>query len=689
MHENLLENNDYFSESLVYIFDMYTNELYFANDAMLSELKKIGITEKESKNSASRVIENFLPKIEHDIEKLKAQKSAYFEGYNKLFDKWYSVKSEYINYENKDCIIEIVTDISYTQTLKKELEERTNSEKLLEKCSNLLCQNASPEESVLQTLKLFADYYKAEKAQIFKITDDGTDILETLDWCEGGICSIKSRLERMPVSVFLKNIGENQVVICDMENIQEQIKQINPDFVNIEDRKNIKIVISAVKNHLNKIVGFICIYNPKINTKNTEIIVSISRFVVEFLQKNKFIDSLHQLSYYDVLTGLKNHYSYREKIKEFENRKPETLGVIYIDINGLKAVNNTKGHAYGDELIMKISEVLQKYFGKNAYRVDGNEFVVLHENIEENVFEDLVGQAKKHFNINESISVSVGYSWNRSACCENCSKNIANSIWNTGENFETIDYHNFLIENLKREIVNDRFKVYFQPQISLKTDKIIGAETLIRKYDSYGNMLSPFFFIPFYEKQGIISPVDFFVFEQVCKFLQKNQCENIKMSVNFSRVTFAEPCVVKKVKAICEYYKVNPKQITIEITETIQGINEGVLVEIMNEFLNNGFTLSLDDFGSGYSNMSLIASSNFTEIKIDKSLVDGIVSNKKSKILTDLVINACVEFNSETVAEGIETKEQLDLLKKMGCQIGQGYYFDKPLCEEDFIQKYM
>lgn len=668
------------SDNLVYVCDLKTDELYYANKSAINELEKNNITQwqwekctdviKGGKNST--------------ISKLNGEKKCQWAEYNEQLSKRFLYTAEIITLEDEECILEIATDITSIHVLERELLARLNEQETLHSCIELLAMNTEPQSAVEKSLELFASFYGAEKGQIFLLNEEKNAIKTSLEWCNGGVCPIKVKLHTFPIHCLFEIVGEENVVVCEVLDFQEKIKITNPDFVNIEDRDDVKLILAPIKNSKGEIDGFIFAYNPQKNYDRVDTIVSVGKFVADFTVKNDFIEDLHKLSYFDVLTGFKNHYSYRKKITEFEKIRPKTLGVAYIDINGLKAINNSKGHDYGDEIIIRTSKIIDSAFSNNSYRVDGNEFVVLYEDVEESNFEDMITKMKNDFREDRELNVSIGYSWNR----ELIENDLSNEMMELEES--TIAYKNFLRQNLIREIEDNRFMVYFQPQVEIDEKKVVGAEALIRKLDSAGNMLPPFLFIPFYEKQGIIALVDFFVLEQVCKFLQKTQNKEMKMSVNFSRVTFAEFEVVKRAKGICEKYDIDSKQVTIEITETIQSIDPKMLIQTINEFLEAGFTLSLDDFGSGYSNMALITTADFSEIKIDKSLVDGIVENDKSRVLTQLVISACDCFkNTATVAEGIETSEQHDMLKTMNCDIGQGYLFDKPLPEEVFIEKYI
>ncbi len=232
-----------------------------------------------------------------------------------------------------------------------------------------------------------------------------------------------------------------------------------------------------------------------------------------------------------------------------------------------------------------------------------------------------------------------------------------------------------------------------QPQINLSTNAVESAEALVRRIDKEGIIEAPFKFIPLYEKEGIIHYLDFYVFESVCSLLskwQKIHKINISIAVNFSRYTLQDKNIVSTLSKICKQYDVPPSSLIIEITETVQSIDNKQLITILDDFANSEFSLALDDFGSGYSNLSMLVDSNFDELKLDKSLVDNLVGSEKARVMTKYSLGLCDDLAIHTsVAEGVETSEQYEILKKLNCTKGQGFYFDKPMPIDEFERKYV
>ena len=231
----------------------------------------------------------------------------------------------------------------------------------------------------------------------------------------------------------------------------------------------------------------------------------------------------------------------------------------------------------------------------------------------------------------------------------------------------------------------------YQPQVELATGRIVGVEALIRKKGPGGKLITPDHFIPRYEREGIIRHIDLYVFEVLCAQLKKwhDRGDRLRGSVNFSRVTLMETNIVKTLQNVCGQYGVAPEDVTVEITESVSKVENAALNALINTFHAAGFSISLDDFGTAYSNLSILGELDFTELKIDKSMLQDLTGNKKKQALVKNVILICKDFgNIISLAEGIESEEQYALLLKYHCLLGQGYYFSKPLSEKVFNTYY-
>ncbi len=270
------------------------------------------------------------------------------------------------------------------------------------------------------------------------------------------------------------------------------------------------------------------------------------------------------------------------------------------------------------------------------------------------------------------------------------------------ENNEVIcDYDDAFKEKLlqKTEITNkmqvalerEEFKVFLQPKYSVENRTIEGAEALVRWKENDGKFIYPDQFIPIFEQNGFILQLDMYMLENVCKMIKKwieEKVEPITISVNFSRVHFSNPNFVKEIKGIVDKYDIPSKYIEIELTERTIVENENALVKIVDDLHKAKFTLSMDDFGAGYSSLGILKTIDVDIVKLDKSFLDDSSSNKKGAIIMERTLKMVDELGMISVAEGVETEEQLEFLKLAKCHMAQGYLLARPMPTADFEELY-
>ena len=256
-----------------------------------------------------------------------------------------------------------------------------------------------------------------------------------------------------------------------------------------------------------------------------------------------------------------------------------------------------------------------------------------------------------------------------------------------GEQFD-VEGLNFF-RRLLAAIQNKEFVVYFQPKISIADMKISGAEALVRWYCD-GSVLPPVKFIPFCERTGLVIDVDFYVLEETCKKMREwldDGLELVRISVNFSKYHFNEPDVAERIYKVIRKYEIPPQYIEVEFTETAYLDKEDLLEHTVDKLRSYGIKSSIDDFGSGYSSLNLLQNMDFEVVKLDKSLLGKGVGNEKAKKVISSIIHMAKELEMEVLAEGVETPQELDMLKKLKCDTVQGFLFDKPLPVAEFEKR--
>ncbi|MCR2023757.1 EAL domain-containing protein, partial [Blautia pseudococcoides] len=238
----------------------------------------------------------------------------------------------------------------------------------------------------------------------------------------------------------------------------------------------------------------------------------------------------------------------------------------------------------------------------------------------------------------------------------------------------------------------NQFVVYLQPKISSSDRMAVGAEALIRYQSRDGSLVLPGNFLPLLEESQTVSQIDFFVFEFICSKIKEWSMEGKKgfpVSVNFSRYSLAQPHFIERLLGICEKYKISPKYLEIEITETVRSVNDidiGTLIEKIREA---GFIVTIDDFGTEYANLALLSAVEFDVLKLDKSMVDDVVKNPKARAIISSIVEMGKQMGIQIVAEGIETEEQLGVLRACGVELAQAFLFSKPIAVDEYEKRYL
>lgn len=246
-------------------------------------------------------------------------------------------------------------------------------------------------------------------------------------------------------------------------------------------------------------------------------------------------------------------------------------------------------------------------------------------------------------------------------------------------------------EKLLNSIKNNKFIIFLQPKFDTITEKIVGAEALIRKLE-YGKIIMPSDFIPEYERTGIITKLDTYVLEEVCKLQRKWRKLNfplVPISINESRHHLKNENHIRELQEMINKYQADSSLIELEMTETTIVEDIFLAKKAAKSVKNLGFIISMDDFGSGYSSFNILKDIEIDILKIDKEFFKNLENNKRAQIIIEAIIKMCKKLRIKTVAEGIETKEQVEFLKKIGCDIIQGYYFSRPISVEEFEKRYL
>ena len=418
---------------------------------------------------------------------------------------------------------------------------------------------------------------------------------------------------------------------------------------------------------------------------------------------------LLELAYIDPITGLGNYNAYLARTKEkLEINSKKTM--IILDIDKFKTFNKKYGHMKGNELLKRVGEEIKHAIRKAdiVCRLANDVFGIFL--VGEVDVENITGR------LNNKISrINMGDIWYNLRIsmgvyiCDKDEKDVQSIIDKAimahdsikgkyhvpygifTEEFEQKVIRESEIENMMEEAIkNKEFEVYYQPQISTKTEKMEGAEALVR-WKKGENMISPGEFIPIFEKNYFIIKLDEYVYERVCENIQemKIQFKDIpKISVNISKESLLDNKFLEKYEKIMKKYDIIPKEIELEITERTTVNNDIDIRNMLNETKEKGFSIAIDDFGTGYSSLNMLEMMPIDTLKIDKSFIDRINIKEEKTNFIEIIMFITKKLNLRTVAEGVENIEQVNYLKKWNCDLIQGYVYQKPLKFEEF-KKYI
>ncbi|MDE6055962.1 MAG: EAL domain-containing protein [Lachnospiraceae bacterium] len=430
--------------------------------------------------------------------------------------------------------------------------------------------------------------------------------------------------------------------------------------------------------------------------------------LLQFRIKNAIDKSRMIMAERDAITGLYTKFKFYRAVRiVLSENAEETFAFARFDIDRFKMINNFYGIKEGDRVLQSVASELRKIstvFDKFVYgRLENDVFAVCMPYKEENV-ELLVNalqinlrKVNKDYNIKVSCGVyvinddtlDVSEMYDRAfLAAKNCKGKFVQSIAYYNESMiEDMRQEQFIINEVNRAIDEEQFEVYLQPKINLVTDRSYGAEALVRWNHPEKGMISPGEFIPVYERNGIIGRLDQYMWRNVCKLLRKWIDEGKDpnpISVNVSRVNIYNPQLVQIFKKLITEYQIPAELLNLELTESAFMEDQELIMKTMSNLHQLGFKIMMDDFGSGYSSLNVLKDMEVDYLKVDmKFLQNQEFNGKGEKVLTS-VIRMAKWLHLPSIVEGVETLEQVDFLKCIGCEYAQGYYYAKPMPVADY-----
>ncbi|MGH4118152.1 sensor domain-containing protein [Clostridium sp.] len=506
------------------------------------------------------------------------------------------------------------------------------------------------------------------------------------------------------------------------------------DLINLVIEDDKEIAISDFENHIN---GKTLYYQSKIKIRSNAgekkwilirgkclrnkkgIATKISGSLTDISVLKDSEEKINKLEYYDILTGIPNRRLFVNTLKSeiIKAKFKETkMAVLFIDLDNFKEINDTLGHDYGDELLKKVAITIKASIkeGDLVSRVGGDEFFILMKDVQDyasiselcrkiqSLLNCGINIDSKHVYSAASIGIAVFPQDGKtsSALLRSADTAMYNSKYNGKSKYcyfdkcmsEAVVRRVEIEKGLRRALERNELEIYYQPQIDIINNKIKGFEALLRWESPELGKVSPVEFIPIAEQSGLIIPMGEWIIKTV--YLQNNAWKNKgyvydTIAINLSSIQLENDKFEETLKKLIAETNVNPRFVELEITESILVKDFEKSVKLLTVIRDLGINIALDDFGTGYSSLSYLKQLPINTLKIDKSFIDNIVTNERERAIVDGIIQLAQKIGLDVIAEGAESKEQIELLQSMGCNQIQGYYYSKPLPSAEIEEKFL
>ncbi|MDC7220884.1 MAG: EAL domain-containing protein [Spirochaetales bacterium] len=438
----------------------------------------------------------------------------------------------------------------------------------------------------------------------------------------------------------------------------------------------------------------------------------------DITQKKLSEEKIAHMAYFDQLTGLPNRALFMERLNHTirdSGRVGNYAAVLFLDLDRFKNLNDTLGHAYGDELLLQVGVRIQDQIRESdtVARIGGDEFAVLLTNLSgqggvSRVARNIVSALSENYLINGQsfyFTASIGISLfpEDGSTSDILLKKADTAMYEAKDegknrfffyqaNMDVRSKERLKLETLMHDALEQKeFVLYYQPIVRADSQELVFFEALLRWKNPDAGWISPETFISIAEENGQIEKIGMYVFEESVRQIREWKDKfgfNLKISINFSAKQLSDKKIIPKLKAILEKYAVSGEDIHIEITESIILKNEDYIIATLNELREQGFSIFLDDFGTGYSSMSYLQRLPIDAVKIDKSFVMNMIEQKQSRILAKTILDMSRNLEYSVIAEGVETEEAVEMLKNWGCDYLQGFLFSRPIPVAEVEKRY-
>lgn len=580
------------------------------------------------------------------------------------------------------------------------------------------------DEAIQMLLKVIGVRLGLDRIMVIQTDIKNQEVHSDYQWTRKGIPKVLESAARFNKEDFLtlfNDYDDNGILVLHHDNMKDYSEDAKKLFMQGDAKTVVYGSMYCEGRYTGAISYVIC--NEKRNWSDEMLkqLSEVTKIISAHAEKNQIMNHIYQGAVtrmeHDTLTGLISFGRFHEEVERvILANKDQNYLMMYTDFDNFKLFNYKYGYSIGDQLLKDFcASVISKAENKHSLyftRIVSDQFLMFRSvSYEKDDYDKIIEETQK---INQEFMLEQKERFPKSNVIlrtgiyyvtpECMSASFAIDAANYARQRVKIDgkcsvrfyddemqrqrvLENQIVNEMKEAMETKQFKVYFQPQYSIKDHEIVGAEALIRWERENGEVVSPNAFIPVYENNGKIIELDFYVFETVVKFIARKKQEGkqqVPISINASSLHATDPQTINTYMNILKKYDVDPKMVEIELTETAVVSEYESVRELFDEFQLHGIKTAMDDFGSGYSILNTIVDIPVDVIKIDRGFIISCLESDRGIYFLKHLIDMIRNLGYELICEGVETDEQIEVLKQIGCDVIQGYWYSRPLTMEDY-----
>lgn len=687
---------------LIYVSDPATYELLYVNKAGRDAF---GDDIADGTRPCYEALQGFTAPCPFCTNPLLTEGSFYeWEYTNSMNGRHYLLRDRLIMWEGRHARLEIAFDMTERQEETTALAFMVDASTVIVQCIRVLENVPDMGDAFDEVLRELVEFFEADRAYIFEF--EGDSMSNTHEACASDVLPQKEFLQHLPVTMikqWLEPFAAGEAVAIEsVDDLLDQGRVTEYEALSEQDIHSLVTVPLEEGGHL---VGYFGVDNPKRDERLDVVktpLLGLSYFVTSRIRREEAQRRVEELIWSDSLTGALSRAAFH---RDYDRGTFEDVGFLLVDADRLSVVNRERGREAGDDVLRRIASAMSDAFDR-VYRIGDDEFCAVAEGVDYQQFAKVATELVERLD-ESGLPASAGSAWQaRCASTEGLldmagdrmrrAKRGRHRIVELGVDLASDAAVGSLLrpDGAAEAVEAGALDIFLMPQTSCATGEVVGAEALIRYIgDGRGGVIAlPTSFVLALEDMGEISCIDFFALSRACETLARWRREGrraVPLSVNFSRLTVGEKNFVERVVGIVDRFGVPPELIEVEVTESARERSGDLLSRVAGDLQRRGFRVAIDDFGVENANFSLFVQFDFDVLKVDKSIVWNLGTEPRTLTVLKGLVALCSDLGIESVAEGIETPEQLDALCSVGCTRAQGYLVGRPAPIEEFEQKFL